>query len=109
MLPLSMSGGPYIYDPETRNFVSRSSSAEAKLPPAATSVERSPVPAPARVGPPPSVRREKLILWLAVLVLFVAWLVLLSLWPRRSSSGGRAPTTSPHPIPADFPKEAVTR
>lgn len=104
-----MSGSPYIYDPETRNFVTRSSPAEAKLPPAAAPVERSPAPAPARVGPPPSVRREKLILWLAVLVLFVAWLVLLSLWPRRSSSGGMAPTTSPHPIPADFPKEAVTR
>lgn len=104
-----MSGGPYIYDPETRNFVTRPSSAEAKPPPAVAPVETSPAPAPARVRPPPAVRREKLILWLAVLVLFVAWLVLLSLWPRRSSSGGRAPMTSSHPIPADFPKEVVTR
>jgi hypothetical protein len=101
--PETMSGGPYIYDRELKKFVMRPSS-EPQREPLPDLPDEVSLPPP-RIKPSPSRERRKLIVWLASACLFLAWLILLTVWTRRTSLRVEWPVTSSRPAPAEFPRE----
>jgi hypothetical protein len=110
MLPLTMSGGPYTYDPESKRFVMRPSAEPPREPLAdlPDSSDDPSLPSP-RVKPPPSRIRRRLVMWLVSLVLFLAWLLLLAMWLRQGSSRIGAPSASSRSIAEEFPKETFSK
>ena len=112
--PLIMSGGPYIYDPESKKFVTRVSSETQAAPVSAAPEPAVPEDIPA---PPPKVNqrqplsreRRKLMTWLASVVLFLAWLLLLAVWTRQLSWRSDVPTAAPRRANTEFPKESFPK
>jgi hypothetical protein len=102
----TMNGGPYIYDPESKKFVMRPAAEPERKPltnlpdPA----DEPSLPAP-KVRPPPPRERQKVIVRVVSLVLFLAWLILLTVWTRKLSSRIQAPGASSSSLPSEFPKE----
>jgi len=109
-----MSGGPYIYDSESKKFVTRASSETPPAPVTAAPAPAVPEDVPA---PPPKVRqrqplsreRRKLMTWLASVVLFLAWLLLLAVWTRQLSWRSDVPTAAPRRVNTEFPKESFPK
>ena len=104
MLPMTMSGGPYMYDHESRRFVVRPSSEPQRKP--VTDLPDEPVLPSPKVKPPLSRERRRLIVWLVSGGLLLGWLILLTVWTRQLSSSVQLPIGSSRPsLPENFSKE----
>jgi hypothetical protein len=105
MLPLTMSGGPYIYDREAKRFVVRPS-AQPRREALPDLPDEPSLPPPGVVKRPLSRERRRLVVWLASACLLVVWLILLTLWTRQLPSRMRMPLVLPESLPgALFKKE----
>ena len=108
--PETMNGGPYIYDPKSKKFMMRPSSEPQRQPLAdAPDTPDEPSLPAARVKPPPSRERQKLVVRLASVALFLVWLALLALWTRQLSSRIGAPRASSSSAPSELPKEIFSK
>ena len=114
MLLPTMSGGPYIYDPESKKFVTRPSAEPQRdvLKELPGAPDEPSLPSPP-VKPPPSRGRGKLVVWLVSASLFLIWLILLTIWTRRISSRmdpSLTPSIAPsQPIAAELRKENFSK
>lgn len=115
-----MKGGPFIYDPESKKFVMRSSDEPqrkllADLPDAPDEISLP----PRQVKLPPSRKKQERIIhrifvWfflpeMMFLGLFLICLVLLALLTRQISSGIGEPSSLLRPVSVEFLKEGVPK
>jgi hypothetical protein len=100
----TMSGSPYIYDPESKQFVMRPSPELLRQPVADVADEPPPL-----VKPPPVRERRKLVMWLVSTGLFLVWLILLVMWTRQISPQVRTPAVAQWAVPEKVSKEELFR
>ena len=107
MLPLTMNGGPYIYDRDAKQFVMRPA-AEPRRETLPDLPDEPVMPAP-RIKPPLARERRRFIMWLMCAGLLLAWLILLNLWTRRISANMGTSRSRPDFLPEEFSREKLLK